>query len=633
MANTPRGLSKHEAQQKVIQGIAAGMSVEDAAATAGRTKKAYENWRSAEPDFARAVDEARAKRAEAVSRGASADVANISFEDFRKQFLDQETFPHQRAWIDVLEGRQPELHPAMTYTPGDKSRMLVNVPPGHSKSMTITIEYSLYRLVTDPNIRIIIVSKTQQLAKDFLWAIKQRLTSPRWAALQAAFGGPNGFKSAEAGWSADRIYLSDELRTSGEKDPNIQALGLGGQIYGARADLILVDDAITLGNASDYEKQVRWLTQEVASRLPGSGGRLLVIGTRVAPVDLYSELMNPDRYISGKSPWTHLAMPAVLEYAEEPKDWKTLWPVAAEPWDGSESTEADEHGHYPRWDGYHLARVRDQIPARIWSLTYQQLGVAEDSIFDPLCIAGSQQKRRRAGTLVAGAIDHPRRGMEGMYVVASMDPAMAGDTFTLVGAVDKQSQQRYLMNAWVKTSPTPEYIRSLIYQVTEEYRVNEWVIEQNAFQLFLVHDPEIRSFLQQRGVRLTGHYTGRNKQDPDFGVASLAPLFGSVRGVNDGGTTGRKVHQGDNLLSLPRVDDAEGLKALVEQLITWQPGKLGKQQKMDGPMALWFWELRIREVLNIGRTTQHFTKNPYASRRDTANRVVVPMADYGAYTA
>jgi hypothetical protein len=631
VANRPQGLSKAEAQKKVLAGIAAGLSVAEACEQAQRTVKAHENWRATDPDYARAVDEARFNRAQAVKQGKDADVSNIDFETFCRDFLNQPLYPHQKIWVDVLEGKkEPELHDSMTYKPGDKSRVLINVPPNHAKSMTLTIQYALYRLCMDPNIRIIIVSKTQQLAKDFLWAIKQRLTSPRWAALQAAFGGPNGFKSSESGWSADRIYLSDELRTSGEKDPNIQAIGLSGQIYGARADLIIVDDAVTLTNAAEYEKQIRWLTQEVASRLPGAGGRLLVIGTRVAPVDLYSELLNPDRFISGKSPWTHLAMPAVLSYAEDPNDWETLWPVAQEPWDGSENAEPDENGNYPRWDGYHLSRVRDQIPARIWALTYMQLGVSEDSVFDPICINGSQDKRRRPGLLVPGAIDHPRRGMEGLYTILSLDPAMAGDSFAIVMAVDRQTQKRYVLQAWVQHSPTPEWIRNLIKSVAVEYSVNEVVVETNAFQLFLFHDPEVNEFLRQRGIRMQPHYTGRNKQDPDFGVASVAPLFGSTRGVNDG--AGRKVHSGDNLIHLPRVDDSEGLKALVEQLITWQPGVRGNKLKMDGPMALWFAELRAREMLHVGKNIQHFTKNPYASKRDRASRVVVPLADYGSYT-
>ena len=35
-------------------------------------------------------------------------------------------------------------------------------------------------------------------------------------------------------------------------------------------------------------------------------------------------------------------MPAVLEFAEDQKDWKTLWPKSDRPWQGSDE-EADSH--------------------------------------------------------------------------------------------------------------------------------------------------------------------------------------------------------------------------------------------------------------------------------------------------
>ena len=55
--------------------------------------------------------------------------------------------------------------------------------------------------------------------------------------------------------------------------------------------MIIVDDAVTLKNANEFEKQIRWLTQDVRSRLNPTG-KLIVIGTRVASVDLYRELRN-----------------------------------------------------------------------------------------------------------------------------------------------------------------------------------------------------------------------------------------------------------------------------------------------------------------------------------------------------
>lgn len=313
----------------------------------------------------------------------------------------------------------------------------------------------------------------------------------------------------------------------------------------------------------------------------------------------------------------------VLEYADRPEDWNTLWPKSHNPMDENDG-QPGEDGMYAAWDGVRCARTRDSKPPRVWSLVYQQQDAAEESVFDPVCVAGSVEKRRKPGLIMPGEWGGPRHGLEGQYVIASMDPAMTGDTFTLVGAVDRKDQKRRVMQAWVQTSPTPQYIRDLITSVTDEYGVNEWVIETNAFQLFLIHDEAIQAYCRNRGVKITPHYTGRNKQDPDFGVASLAPLFGTFRRINDG--AGRKVHNGDNLVELPDQDRSNGIKTLIEELIAWQPGKLGKQLKMDGPMALWFFELRAREILGVARRrTSQFMDNPYLSKGDRASRVVIPM--------
>jgi uncharacterized protein (DUF433 family) len=46
---------------------------------------------------------------------------------------------------------------------------------------------------------------------------------------------------------------------------------------------------------------MRWLNLEVASR-PGMSGRIVVIGTRIAAGDLYSQLRVGENFQSGKSP-------------------------------------------------------------------------------------------------------------------------------------------------------------------------------------------------------------------------------------------------------------------------------------------------------------------------------------------
>jgi hypothetical protein len=617
-------LSQADAKAKVLELIRLGAKVEDAMdAVDHRTRKTYENWRYNDKEFAKAVDNARERRAIAKARGNDEDVASLNFEDWRKRFLGRETYTHQRQWIQVLEGKEvTDLHPSVTYEPGRPERVLINTPPFHAKSTVITQEYATYRICMNPNIRICIVSKTQTKAKKFLVSIKKMLTGVQYAELQQAYAPSDGFKDKSSPWTATMIYVSG--RDNAEKDPTVEVLGIGGDIYGGRYDLIILDDCVTKDNVTEFDKQLDWINQEVASRV--KGGKIIIVGTRVGSIDLYAWLRNPDNFTSGRSVWTYLAQPAVLEYGETPDEWNTLWPRSTAPLDEEDPGEPDENGEYAAWDGKALELVRDSIKLSTWSLVYMQQQVAEDAIFNPVLVRSSIKRERKPGPLKAGVWGHPRAGMEGQYVIASMDPAMAGDTFTLVGAVDRRSQMRRIMNCWVRSAPSPTYIRDLIKEVTDEYQVNEWVIEQNAFQLFLIHDPEINSFLRSRGVKITPHYTSRNKQDPSFGVASVATLFGTLKRNEDGRREGLDSNA-DNMIELPDQAGNNGIKALVEQLITWEPNKLGKNLRQDGPMALWFFELRAREWLrpSLGGGRNNHIFNPYLAETDRSQQVVVPI--------
>jgi len=489
------------------------------------------------------------------------------------------------------------------------NRILINIPPNHAKSITITVDYVTWKVAQNPNFRVLIVSQTQQLAADFLYAIKQRLTHPMYEDLQAAYAAGVGFNSKTASWQATRVVFGDELRESSEKDPNIEAVGIGGQIYGKRADMIIVDDAVTLKNANEFEKQIRWLTQDVRSRLNPTG-KLVVIGTRVAAVDLYKELRSPDRYPGGQVPWTYLAMPALLETHEDYNNWVTLWPYSDQPFDGQTENDKTEEGLYPRWNGKHLYAERQAMDASTWALIYQQQDISDDAIFDPICVKGSIDAMRKAGRLVPGHPGHPR-DLNGFSFVCGLDPAMVGDTAAVCYAIDRVTHKRYIVDAIKITRPTPAQIRQLIVDWTNLYTPAEWIVERNAFQSFLTQDEGIRQFLASKGTILREHHTGNNKWDAGFGVASMSTLFGTKQ--QDG------KHHRDNLIHLPS-DQTENIKSLIEQLITWSPTTKGKT---DMVMALWFCEIKAREWLNQGIHTKHHLNNPFLNRYERGKRIVV----------
>jgi hypothetical protein len=464
----------------------------------------------------------------------------------------------------------------------------------------------------DPNIKITIVSKTQERAKEYLYSIKQRLSHERWAKMQAVYGSAGGWKEDADTWKADRIYLS---RDSTEKDPTVQALGVGGQITGARSNLIILDDVVTTSNAHEWEKQLLWLQRDVITRL-GDTGKLLIVGTRIASNDLYREIRNPDHWTGGKTPFTYMAMPAVLEYDDDPNKWVTLWPKSNMAWEGSdEGVVPDADGLYPKWNGPALFRRRSEVSPAAWALVYQQQDIQEDSIFPPACVQGSVNRMRKRGPLKPGTPGHPAEAGH-WYTIIGLDPAMAGNTAAVVMTVDRQTRKRYILDVENMQEPTPQKIQRLIEDWVEKYRPQEIRIETNAHQKAYALDEHLRNFLASSGVRFSSQFTGKNKWDTSFGVTAMSGLFGTMRS---------NTHQDDNLIEIPSQDGSEGVKALIQQLITWKPETKGKT---DCVMALWFCELRAREVIGSTRISQSHIPNRWATARQENTRYIVNVNDY-----
>ena len=603
-----QNLSKDDAKAKVLALLEQGATVTAAMTAVERNDSTFRQWVMQDADFKEASDKARLS-----GKGVKAEMANlkeISFPDFSEQFLDSKLFDHQLDWLDLLEGREPRwLPPGMTYEPGDPNRVLINVPPEHAKSTTITTNYVTYKIVTNPNTRVIIVSKTQGMARKFLGAIKTRLSHPGYIKLQTAFGPNGGYKADSTQWSADMIYLGTG-RDSGEKDPTVQALGFGSQIYGARADLIILDDVVMGSNAHEWEKQIEWLQKEVITRL-GRHGKLIIVGTRVAAVDLYKMIRDGGQWTGGKSPFTYCAMPAVLQFDEKPANWKTLWPATDQ--QENDLDDALENGLYPKWDGPSLFKRRSEVAPSVWAMVYQQEDVQEDSIFSPTCVAGSVNGMRKRGPLKPGVPGHPQH-VEG-YTVIGLDPAMAGATGAVVVNYNRADGRVYVLDCINMTEPTPDKIQALIEEWVDKYRPQELRIEINAHQKAYALDTNLRNFLAQYGCQLNSHFTGKNKWDTSFGVASMATLFGNTR-------DGR--FQDNNLIEIPSNEGSEGLKTLVQQLITWKPDT---KNPTDCVMALWFAIIRVRELMQQGSNITRYQNNRWATRMQRAQRGSINLDD------
>lgn len=600
-----------EAKRRVIAALGEGDSVANAMTKVGRTVKTYDSWRYTDKEFAANVDRVR----NGYLNVPRPDGPFPDFATFSEKYLGARVFPHMQNVVDLMEGRDPSwIHPAMTWERNEADLCIVNMPPEHSKSTTLTMNYLTYRICKDPNVRIIIVSKTQGMAAKFLYGIKTRLTHPQYAKLQMDFAPPGGFSAGSESWSQSMIYVSQDSRTGGEKDPTVLSLGVRGHIYGSRADIIILDDIVDGTNAHEYEKQIEWIQAEVISRI-ASSGMLVVVGTRLSSQDLYSELRKPERYPDEVSPWSYLSMPAVLEFADKPEDWTTLWPKSniVEPGAKGDAAEPDENGLYPKWDGIRLAKKRARIQPRTWAMVYQQEQINTDAIFTPQMLAAAVNGARFAGPMPKNVqAVRGGKGGDGLVYVMGVDPATSGHTAAVVMGFDIQTQKRYVVDVFNKPGITPDQMRDMITGFIDLYALAEVRIEKNGFQGFLVHDTDLNQYAASRGTLIQPHFTGNNKHDADFGVASMVALFSGWEDKQC-------------LIELPSSMNSEAMKALMEQFATWAPD-MHKKQKQDIVMATWFAELACRDrVVRI--TGSNHQKNPYLVPWDLRQRRTISLLD------
>jgi hypothetical protein len=590
---------------KVIEGISKGLSVADACKRAGRSTETYFTWRRDFPEFRSACDAARTSAE--THRQADGELRYDpdiipDFPEFCE--LVNEPIPrHQMRIWEVMNGSQPpDVTEAMKLIwSGEESgnrRIIVNVPPDHGKSATWSIKWVVWNIYKNPSVRIIILSQTEDLAKQFVFAVQRYLVDPFWSQLRE-LDPPGGWQQEGLPWRANYFYVRG--RESADPDPTVQALGMGQQIYGRRADIMLADDIETLTNVGSYKKHASTLAREADSRLRPStedgldpGGLLLIIGTRVGPVDVYSYLRDNSKDTMEQPGYTYFSQPAILENEFlSPSEWKVLWPER-------------------QWAGAIAQKRAGYADARQFQLIYQQSDINDDAPFPAAAVDASINKQRMPGLMHPSNPGVRERGMEGLHVVGGVDPATTGGTAMVVYAADGRTMKRYVLDVFYERDVHAEKLIRAMKELTEKYGVKEWRIERNAFQRFLTQLESLRDYMNSRGVIITEHMTtGFTKWDEDWGVTTLIPLFMSCVDESATGilvprekTDENGVLRGGHLIELPKTTarNSVGVQALVKQLKIWEP-EISKHTPVDCVMALWFAEIAAREYL-LGRRVQ-----------------------------
>lgn len=595
-----------EAKAKVLDLIRDGYGVREAMAVVDRKEETYKDWRKTDPQFRKAVDTIRSARADEKNTGRP---PVPDFETFCRDWLKQPLFPHQLRMLDAIEGREPrDMHSSMSFEAGYDNRVLINVPPDHAKSTTFSANWVVWNIYKNPDVRVVIMSQGLDLAKKFLYEIKFKLTSPVFREMQMRFGPEGGWKDPQNEWTTDAIYVRGKNQNGVQKDPTVQAMGLKGTIYGQRADIIIMDDCITTKNAKELTFQMNVLEREIESRLPSDqegGGLLLVLGTRVAPHELYRHLKDV-RDADENRVWTYFRQPAVLDYGNgDSASWKTLWPE--------------------RWNGPALARRRR---ASNWNLVYQQLDVDDEMTFKVDAVNASINGARfpGRGPFEFGPGSRPG-GLSGLYMVGGLDPAAAGNTAIIIAGLDRESGKRFVLDGWNKPNATADQIIERFQWFTNEYRLNEWVIEQNALQRFIAQIPQVLQYAQARGCKVSPHFTNANKFDSDWGVQTMAPLFDSCVEYNEQLKRFMPTPPEDRLMELPSTRQNAWVNELIQQLTIWQPEGMAQKQKTDLVMALWFTHIAHTRQMNRGQNRLRFLTSPFTTPGRRRRQTTINLAE------
>lgn len=170
-----------------------------------------------------------------------------------------------------------------------KRKKLVLMPRGSFKSSVTTVGFSVYSLVKNPNLRILVAGETQKNATKFVKEIR------------AHFQDNDKFRRVYGDWvSKDNIWRDNEFiinrRTIVKKESSVMAASLEKQSTTSQHyDLIILDDPCSQNNVNSpdqIQKTIDYYKLLLSVLEPD--GMIIVIGTRYSPMDLYGYLSDPD---------------------------------------------------------------------------------------------------------------------------------------------------------------------------------------------------------------------------------------------------------------------------------------------------------------------------------------------------
>jgi len=223
---------------------------------------------------------------------------------------------------------------------GELKRLIVNMPPRHSKSEFASYLMPAWFLGRNPKLKIIQATHNTELAVRFGRKVRDLIETENYYEI----------------FPETRLKADDKAagRWGTEAGGEYFAAGVGAAVTGRGADLFIIDDPHSEQDALSegaFDNAYEWYTSGPRQRLQ-PGGAIILVMTRWGTKDLTGKLMKAQANDMMSDEWEVVEFPAIM-----PSD-KPLWPEF--------------------WNKDDLLKVKAALPVSKWNAQWQQQPTATE---------------------------------------------------------------------------------------------------------------------------------------------------------------------------------------------------------------------------------------------------------------
>ena len=237
---------------------------------------------------------------------------------------------HHKIFAEKLEG----------IANGTIKRLIVNMPPRHTKSEFASTYFPAWIMGRDPSRKIMQTTHTGELAVRFGRKVRNMMDSDIYKQI------------------FPEVSLSSDSKSAGRWETNKSgeyfAAGVGGAITGRGADLFIIDDPHSEQDAMSptaMESCWEWYTSGPRQRLQ-PGGAIVLVMTRWSGIDLTAKLLEAQKEALADQ-WEVVEFPAIFPETENPL-WEEFWSLEE------------------------LLKVKASLPLMKWNAQWMQTPTSEE---------------------------------------------------------------------------------------------------------------------------------------------------------------------------------------------------------------------------------------------------------------